>query len=97
MLFNIEIEAVQWTGTEKSTRDALILMGQTVDTSTNVAMGKFEDYCLSQRASGTLPVTPMAGYAKLNDWIIKCKNGSLLIMNDIDFKSISTDALKGDK
>lgn len=89
MLFNVEFNAVQWTGTEKSTKEALILMGQTVDTKTNVAMGKFEDYCDSVRAKGLLPINPITGYAGINNWIVKCKNGHFIVMDDKDMKALT--------
>lgn len=74
----VTISAVQWTGTQASTREVLELMGQTVDTPSTVAQEKFHDYCDMVREKG-LTIHTLEGdmTASVGDYIIKGVKGEV--------------------
>ncbi len=74
----VTIAAVQWSGTQASTKEVLEFMGQAVDTNHSVSQDKFYDYCNSVRTNG-LTISTLEGemLASVGDYIIKGVKGEL--------------------
>ena len=82
----IKVNAVQWTGTIKSTRDVLLLAGQNVGDTTTVEREKFYDYGDIARRDGYVLLGGNLRVS-LNDWVVKpecCK--SISVHKDGDFQ-----------
>lgn len=79
--------AIQWTGTQSSTKKVLEFMGQKVCTRTQIACDKFFDYANSVEKNG-LPVTTEFGKVTITQgtWIHKEPNGTLSVFSDRNFK-----------
>ena len=76
----IEVDAYQLIDSRLSIRQALIFMGQTVDTPSTIQESKFEDYCHIVRDDGgiflkTLESDGETQLASFGDYIIKGVQG----------------------
>ena len=78
----VTIDAILWDGSEKSTREVLKFMGQTVETPREIDRNKFSDYCFSARMNGLTIETLEDGddkraihVASVGDYIIKGVQG----------------------
>jgi hypothetical protein len=81
--------AIQWEGTQSSTKKVLEFMGQKVCTRTQIACDKFFDYASSVRKNG-LPVTTEFGEVTITQgtWILKEPDGTLSVFSDRNFKRL---------
>ena len=72
----VVIDAIQWDGSRKSTKEVLEFVGQVVDTRFTIACDKFDDYVDSANKNG-LKIHTLEGVmtASLGDYIIKGVQG----------------------
>ena len=78
----VVIEAIQWDGSRKSTKEVLEFMGQVVDTKLQISCDKFDDYVSLANKDGLTIHTLEDGVdgqanhvASIGDYIIKGVNG----------------------
>ena len=78
----VVIEAIQWDGSRKSTKEVLEFMGQTVDTKLQISCDKFDEYVSLVNKEGLTIHTLEDGtdgrakhVASIGDYIIKGVNG----------------------
>ena len=78
----VVIEAIQWDGSRKSTKEVLEFMGQTVDTRLQISCDKFDDYVSLVNKDGLTIHTLEDGtdgrakhVASIGDYIIKGVKG----------------------
>ena len=74
----VVIEAIQWDGSRKSTKEVLEFMGQVVDTKLQISCDKFDDYVSLANKEG-LTIHTLEGdmTAQVGDYIIEGVNGEL--------------------
>ena len=72
----VVIEAIQWDGSRKSTKEVLEFMGQVVDTKLQISCDKFDDYVSLANKEG-LTIHTLEGdmTAQVGDYIIEGVNG----------------------
>ena len=78
----VVINAIQWDGSRKSTKEVLEFMGQTVDTRLQISCDKFDDYVALVNKNGLTIYTLVDGtdgrakhVASIGDYIIKGVQG----------------------
>ena len=78
----VVIEAIQWDGSRKSTKEVLEFMGQIVDTKLQISCDKFDDYVSLANKEGLTIHTLEDGVdgrakhvASIGDYIIKGVQG----------------------
>ena len=74
----VEIDAIQWSGSRKSTKEVLEFMGQAVDTKLQISCDRFDDYVSIANKQGLTIYTLEDGIdgrakhvASIGDYIIK--------------------------
>ena len=80
----VVIEAIQWDGSRKSTKEVLEFMGQVVDTKLQISCDKFDDYVSLANKEGLTIHTLEDGedkrakhVASIGDYIIKGIQGEI--------------------
>ena len=78
----VVIDAIQWDGSRKSTKEVLEFMGQVVDTKLQISCDKFDDYVSLANKEGLTIYTLEDGVdgrakhvASIGDYIIKGVKG----------------------
>jgi len=72
----VVIEAVKFENSQRSIREVLEFIGQKVDTNSNIATQRFEEYCRMVVAEGMIISTLEGGHiASIGDMIIKGVQG----------------------
>lgn len=90
----VVIDAIQWDGSRKSTKEVLEFIGQTVDTKLQISCDKFDEYVSLVNKEGLTIYTLEDGtdgrakhVASIGDYIIKGVQGEFYPIKEDIFKA----------